>query len=71
MGFTSVKCIAGKLPAILDSFFTGVANITSTPIGMKGGGGREPQSGRQKLCQHQNQISLAVPFSHKAAKSMG
>ena len=27
-----------ELPSILDSLFTGAANITSTPIGMESGG---------------------------------
>ena len=33
------------MPAILDSLFHKVVNTTSTPIGVEGGGGGEPQSG--------------------------
>ena len=38
-----------KLPTILQRLFTGVANITSNPIEVGDGGGREPQSGKQRL----------------------
>ena len=31
-----------ELPAILDRFFSGYANTTSTYIGVEGGGGGEP-----------------------------
>ena len=33
------------MPAILDSLFHKVVNITSNPIGVEGGGGEEPRSG--------------------------
>ena len=43
-----------ELPAILDSFLTGVANTTSTPTGREGRGwpGGELQNGRQRLRLH-------------------
>ena len=33
------------MPAILDSLFHKVANMTNSPIGIESGGGKEPQSG--------------------------
>ena len=42
------QLLNGKLAEFLeflDSFFTGLASTTCTPIGMEGGGGGEPQSG--------------------------
>ena len=36
-----------EFPAILDKFFTGVANISSTPAGWGVGG--KPQSGGQRI----------------------
>ena len=41
-----------KLPTILDSLLTGIANTTSTAIRVEGGGSGEPQNGRQRLYQH-------------------
>ena len=35
------------MPAILDSLFHKVVNTTSIPIGVEGGGGGEPRSGRK------------------------
>ena len=35
---STVQWIAAELPAILDSFFTGVTNATSTPTEWEGGG---------------------------------
>ena len=35
-----------EMPTILDSLFHKVVNTTSIPIGVEGGGGVEPQSGR-------------------------
>ena len=35
-----------EMLAILDSLFHKVVNTTSIPIGVEGGGGREPRSGR-------------------------
>ena len=63
------------MPAIL-KFFAGVANATRTSIGVEGGGGGEPQSGRQRLYPHWEQpkdvhwCHFQLHISHKAAKLM-
>ena len=41
-----------EMPAILDSLFHKVVNTTSIPIGVEGGGGGEPRSGRNFRCKN-------------------
>ena len=61
-----------ELPANLDNIFTGVANITSTPIGMVSEGGGKPWSGQERWYQHRKQphsihwCHFHLHISHKA-----